>query len=158
MILLLTSICGLGSIVISMISTSPLYKFVFLSIGIFIFITIGIKYLYFLTMETVKNSKQPTNKKSNSSQTVKYQPREINNPDYKELTETLKFSMKNKLLNREQILDFKKQLNGHLGSQVKRYSKFDNDLHEIYSKLKNKSLKSNDYIELLNVLNNYKIN
>lgn len=158
MILLLTSICGLGSIIISMVSKSPLYKFVFLSIGIFIFITIGIKYLYFLTMETVKNSKQPKSKKSNSSQTAKYQPREINNPNYKELTETLKFSMKNKLLNREQILDFKKQLNSHLGSQVKRYSKFDNDLHEIYSKLKNKSLKSNDYIELLNVLNNYKIN
>ncbi|WP_346938146.1 hypothetical protein [uncultured Clostridium sp.] len=109
-------------------------------------------------MQTVKNSTKPKDNKSNSSQPSKHLPREVNNKNYQELVDTLKFFMKNKILNRGQILDFKKQLDNHLGSQVKIYSKFDNDLHEIYSKLKNKSLKPNDYIELLEVLNNYQIN
>lgn len=157
MILLLTTICGLGSIILSFLSDSPLYKFVFLSLGLFIFLTVGVKYLYFLIMETTKNSIKAKDVKSNKSTVSKYQPREVNNKDYQELVDTLKFSMKSKILNREQILDFKKQINNHLGSQVKKYSNFDNDLHEIYSKLKNKSLQSKDYVELLETLNNYKI-
>ena len=99
------------------------------------------------------------NKNKNNKQPVHFKPKVIENKNYEELVTALKFCMKNKILNREQILNFKSEVNNHLGENKNHYTfEFDNDLHEIYCKIKHKSLKSKDYQELLQVLNNYKVN
>lgn len=154
MILLLITIFGLGSILISYIATSTLYKIVFLAIGIFIFGTVGLKYVYFLTMQTLNNSK---NKKNNKKE---YPKKVVSNPKYDELVQCIKYLMRYKLMNREQILDFKSKVCKQLGKCNGHYKdfKWENDLQEIYTKIKNKCLKSEDYQELLSILESYRIN
>lgn len=144
-------------LLISILSTSILYKVVFLSLGIFIAVTLGLNYINNLLRDSINKSKELSNTKTMKGD--KFKSRIVENKDYIELVTILKSFMKNKILSREQILDFKEQVNNHLGESKNHYKfKFDNDLHEIYSKLKNKSLKSSDYAELLQVLNNYKTN
>ena len=151
-------------VLISYLTTSMLYKIVFLSLGIFIAITLGLNYVNNLLRDSINKSKQindmkggSKNKSNNNISQIK--PKVISNEDYDVLVNALKFCMKNKILNREQILNFKAEVNNHLGENKNHYTfKFDNDLHEIYSKIKHKSLKSKDYQELLEVLNNYKVN
>lgn len=150
-------------LLISYLSTSILYKIVFLALGGFIAITIGLNYINNLIQDSIKKSKEL------NSLNIKYRPNErgdnksfkrkvIDNEDYIRLVESLKYSMKNKQLSRQQILDFKNKINSYLGSEKDCYTfKFDNDLHEIYCKIKNKSLTSRDYQELLHVLKSYNI-
>lgn len=160
MILLLITIFGLGSILISYLATSTLYKIVFLAIGIFIFGTVGLKYVYFLTMQTMNNckgKKSSNNKEDNKKQ---YPKKIVNNNDYDELVKCIKYLMSNRLMDREQILDFKSKVCKQLGKCNSHYKdfKWENDLQEIYTKIKNKHLKSEDYQELLSILGNYKAN
>lgn len=152
-------------ILISYLTTSMLYKIVFLGLGLFITITVGLNYINNLLKDSISKSKEinstkgGSNKNKKQNKTFQSTPKTINNKDYEELVIALKFCMKHKLLNRKQILNFKSEVNNHLGDSKKHYTfKFENDLHEIYCKIKNKSLKSKDYQELLQVLESYKTN
>lgn len=149
-------------ILIFYFSTSLLYKIVFLALGLFIATTVGLYYINILLKDNINKSKIIAKTKNINSgcKSAKYPTKIVNNESYNELIETLKFCMKNKLLNREQILDFKTVVTNHLGNHKDNYKgmKFNNDLHYIYTALKNDYLKTNDYKELLIVLENYKIN
>lgn len=149
-------------ILIFYLSSSLLYKIVFLTLGLFIATTVGLYYINILLKDNINKSKIIARTKNDNSdcKSVKHPTKIINNESYNELIETLKFCMKNKLLNREQILDFKTVVVNHLGNHKDSYKgmKFNNDLHYIYTVLKNDYLKTNDYEELLIVLENYKIN
>ncbi|MCD3202834.1 hypothetical protein [Clostridium botulinum] len=65
-------------------------------------------------------------------------------PQYVTTKSNFNYAMKNRLLNREDILQIKSMLNKALfkNRHLKdfRYKKFENDAHEIYSKLKCKYL------------------
>ena len=151
-------------IIISYFSTSLLYKIVFLALGIFIATTLGLAYINILLRDNIDKSKMALKTQNNNSSKQNkpnsHKPKVVNNQDYDELIQLLKYCMKNKLLDRQQILDFKNVLNEHLGSHKESYSNFNfkNDLHEIYVKSKNNVLTSKDYKELKMVLENYKIN
>lgn len=148
-------------ILISFLAKSILYKIVFLGLGMFLASTLGLAHFNILLKESINKSKKTskqTNKTNNTKSKQEHKPKIVKNEDYQILVSTLKECMKNKLLNREQILDFKNVLNEHLGSHKDNYKKFkfENDLHEFYVKLKNDVLTSQDYQEMLLVLNNYK--
>ena len=73
---------------------------------------------------------------------------------HKELVRLLSNSMKNRKLTRHQILEFKRELNGLLGDVISDYSgfRFENDLHEIYTKLKSPLLNDKQYQYLISLL------
>lgn len=74
---------------------------------------------------------------------------------YKQISKTFSNGLKNKLLKREDILNFKDQLNISLKENLKHYDgfSFKNDANEIYVKMKNKHLSQEDYEGLLTYLN-----
>lgn len=152
---------SLGSILMAGLSTSLLSRFFFLAFAALFTLTVGFKYLYNLSLETLKNeqkrqqlSKSNTKYNKNNS---KYTSRVIEDENYKKLISVLKYFMQNKVLSHEQIVDFTEEINERLGESVKYYkqSSFQNNLHEIYSKLKSKQLKSDDYVELTAILKSY---
>ena len=73
---------------------------------------------------------------------------------HKELVRLLSNSMRNRKLTRHQILEFKRELNGLLGDVISDYSgfRFENDLHEIYTKLKSPLLNDKQYQYLISLL------
>ena len=74
---------------------------------------------------------------------------------YPVLKEMIVNASKQRKLSRQEILKFLSELNFRLGEHAFVYSnfKFENDLHEIYVKIKSSRLIDNDYIYLINVLN-----
>lgn len=159
------SIVCISSVILAGLTDSILAKFFFLSFAALFTITVGAKYLYNLSLETLKNEQKRqrlirSNNKSEENNKKKpenkYKSRIIEDENYKKLTQTIKYFSTNKVLDREQILDFKKQVDKKLGDHVKYYKNdWQNDFHELYSKLKSKKLKSEDYSELLKVLKSY---
>ena len=73
---------------------------------------------------------------------------------HKELVRLLSNSMRNRKLTRHQILEFKRELNELLGDVISDYSgfRFENDLHEIYTKLKSPLLNDKQYQYLISFL------
>lgn len=156
---------SLGSLILSNLSTSPLAKFFFMAFAVFVIITVGLKYVYNLSIETLKNEQKrqqiaKSNAKYHKNQPKsqqKYKSRVVEDEHYKDLVQILKYFMQNKVLSHEQIMDFIEEINERLGGHTKYYksNSFENNLHEIYSKLKSKQLKSDDYIELTEILKSY---
>lgn len=156
---------SLGSLILSNLSTSPLAKFFFMAFAVFVIITVGLKYVYNLSVETLKNEQKrqqiaKSNAKYHKNQPKsqqKYKSKVVEDENYKDLVQILKYFMQNKVLSHEQIMDFIEEINERLGEHAKYYksNSFENNLHEIYSKLKSKQLKSDDYIELTEILKSY---
>lgn len=156
---------SLGSVVMAGLSSSILAKFFFLAFAIMFMGMVGLKYMYNLSIETLKNEQKrqqltKNNAKYSKNQpktTKKYETRVIEDENYKQLVQVLKYFMQNKVLSHEQIVSFTDEINERLGDHVKYYKQnsFQNNLHEIYSKLKSKQLKSEDYQELTEVLKSY---
>lgn len=73
---------------------------------------------------------------------------------HKELVRLLSNSMRNRKLTRHQILEFKRELDELLGDVILDYGdfRFENDLHEIYTKLKNPLLDDKKYQYLISFL------
>lgn len=73
---------------------------------------------------------------------------------HKELVRLLSNSMRNRKLTRHQILEFKRELDELLGDVISDYGdfRFENDLHEIYTKLKNPLLDDKKYQYLISFL------
>ena len=64
-------------------------------------------------------------------------------------------SIQNQMLDRNDVLELKNQIDNLLGDHKKVYDgfTFENDLHEIYIKIKSKSLKDSDYRTLIKFVN-----
>lgn len=156
---------SLGSLILSSLTNSPLAKFFFMAFAVFTIITVGLKYAYNLSVETLKNEQKRQQitrnnvkyHKNKPKTEQKYKSRVVEDENYKDLVQVLKYFMQNKVLSHEQIMDFIEEINERLGEHVKYYksNSFENNLHEIYSKLKSKQLKTDDYVELTEVLKSY---
>lgn len=89
---------------------------------------------------------------------IKYKPSESPNTQldiYKQVSRAFNYSIRQKLLKRNDIIRFKQEINKLLNVNINHYQgfKFQNDAHEIYVKLKNRHLDETDYECLLNFLN-----
>lgn len=89
---------------------------------------------------------------------IKYKPSESPNTQlniYKQVSKAFNYSIRQKLLKRNDIIRFKQEINKFLNTNISHYQgfKFQNDAHEIYVKLKNRHLNESDYEYLLNILN-----
>ena len=95
------------------------------------------------------------NYKNNIKPTKEYKHKKVDNNNYTQLRNLIAISCKQKQLSRQSILSFVEELNKILGNNVNHYSKmtFENDLHEIYVKLKSSHLQDKDYIYLKEYLN-----
>lgn len=75
---------------------------------------------------------------------------------YPRLRDTISSCSKNKLFTRQDILKLKSEIDYCLGTRKYIYDNnfiFENDLHEIYIKIKSSALKDNNYEHLLQVVN-----
>lgn len=140
-------------------SETLILRYMFIFVSIFTILTVGIQYNYNMFLQIAKMEKEGMSKNQykksgvktkSSSNTRQYEPKTITNKEYDELIKKLKYCMKNKLLTREDVLSFKKEIVDLLNTYNKDYSKFkfENDMHEIYVKLKNKHLNSENYVNL----------
>lgn len=95
------------------------------------------------------------NYKNNIKPTKEYKHKKVDNNNYTQLRNLITISCKQKQIGRQSILSFVEELNKILGDNVNHYSKmtFENDLHEIYVKLKSSHLQDKDYIYLKEYLN-----
>ena len=95
------------------------------------------------------------NYKNNIKPTKEYKHKKVDNNNYTQLRNLITISCKQKQISRQSILSFVEELNKILGDNVNHYSKmtFENDLHEIYVKLKSSHLQDKDYIYLKEYLN-----
>lgn len=95
---------------------------------------------------------QNKNYKIESKDSIKtqYKTKTNTNPNYIEVRNRLIDSVKNGVLNRDNILKFKLELDNKLDINRYAYSNFnfENDMHEIYIKLKSSKLKDEDYLYL----------
>lgn len=140
---------------------TPIEK-LFMMIFIFLF---GIPILSIVTSYNLNKIKSTSNRKKNELNYIKsngntsdkpskskktYKHKECDSEEYKLLRDYIIACSKNKLMNRECILSFKNELDYRLGSHRYSYKDFDfdNDLHEIYIKIKNNCLDNEDYIYL----------
>lgn len=73
--------------------------------------------------------------------------REVRDPEYLKLRSIIITSSKNRLFSRDDILYLKSEIDYRLGVHKYEYDgfTFQNDFHEIYSKLKSSKLKTDDY-------------
>lgn len=80
-------------------------------------------------------------------------------PIYVETTNCFRIALQNKMLTRKEILEFKSMLNKALVGELKKYGKckFENDAHEIYTKLKSHHIQEKDMIALRDYVMPYAI-
>lgn len=69
-------------------------------------------------------------------------------PIYIIVKNNFRYCMQNKLLTRQQILNFKYQLNKYVKKKKYTGVKFKNDCHEVYSKLKDTSISKKQMFKL----------
>lgn len=87
----------------------------------------------------------------------KRKPKVITTEGYQELKNVIIATSKNKLLNRETILEFKAELRNKLGVHYECYKNmtFENDLHEIYTLIKSSKFITEDYNEMIEWISNH---
>lgn len=102
------------------------------------------------TIEPIKNNR---NTKNNGIK-APYQAKTNNNPMYLEVRDRFKSLVQNGDFKRQQILQFKSELDHTLGTHKYTYDtfSFENDMHEIYIKLKSSKLTTEDYVYLKGVI------
>lgn len=106
--------------------------------------------------KTKATTKNTDNKKATSTNTVKSKGTKVNlSPFYPQLRTVLTTCSKERLLTREDVLNFKVAVDDRLGTHRYVYEKFDfkNDMHEIYTKIKSSKLKDEDFQYLINIIN-----
>ena len=106
--------------------------------------------------KTKATTKNTDNKKATSTNTVKSKGTKVNlSPFYPQLRTVLTTCSKERLLTREDVLNFKVAVDDRLGAHRYVYEKFDfkNDMHEIYTKIKSSKLKDEDFQYLINIIN-----
>lgn len=101
-------------------------------------------------IEPIKNK----NNTKNNSIKAPYKAKTNNNPIYIDVRDRFKDLVKNGDLGRQQILQFKSELDHTLGTHKYTYDtfSFENDMHEIYIKLKSSKLTTEDYVYLKGVV------
>ncbi|MBY6758617.1 hypothetical protein HYH82_15095 [Clostridium botulinum] len=80
-------------------------------------------------------------------------------PLYLETRNCFRIALQNKMITRKEILGFKSMLNKALVGELKKYGKckFENDAHEIYTKLKSHHICEKDMIALKDYITPYTV-
>jgi hypothetical protein len=75
-------------------------------------------------------------------------------PYYENGRAKFNYLIKNRMINRNEIILLKQMIDRAIGSYISYYKKykFDNDVNEIYVKMKNKFIDKHDWIEIINYL------
>lgn len=143
------------------------YKLVYSFICIFILAPILLVYLKnvmneYTRQEKINQAKAKKNSKGNTNnqnantnkQVTKFIPKVIENESYELLRNCFHDMIQGKQLSNSQILTFLDVINSNLGNHLGNYRnfKFENQAHEIYTKLKSSKFKDNDYRVLYNEL------
>ncbi|WP_195618914.1 hypothetical protein [Clostridium paraputrificum] len=102
-----------------------------------------------LKSDYYKKENKADNKPKEESNT-KRKPKIVTTKGYEELRNVLTACSKNKLLERQTILEFKTILRNKLGTHYECYSnmKFNNDMHFIYTLIKSSKFTTEDYNEM----------
>lgn len=144
----------LGSItlvmyVVYLFTTEPFTKLLMVFTFFSFIVPISLKSLVFLASVEQCSSRRNKYKQKNANARV------VNTPYYSECRDKIKYLMQEQKLDREELLLFKQELNKMLGQSKEVYKKikYENDMHEIYIKLKSKRLTSEKYITLIDYLN-----
>lgn len=114
-------------------------------------------YLYLRLMEWNKKQIRQQRAAFKKSDNIKLQALydEERKPYYKQAYNLFHDMLKNKALSRGNILTIKKMLNSDLGNYTKEYNQYwKNDAEEIYKKMKSIHIDKNDWIEIINYLQN----
>lgn len=78
-------------------------------------------------------------------------------PLYLCVHQTFNYCIKNKLMKRDDILYMKEMLNGYVDKSCYKNIKFQNDVHEIYKKLKSHDINPKQMQKLLDFVNQFVI-
>lgn len=79
-------------------------------------------------------------------------------PIYSEVQQRLTYCLKNKLINRDELMTFKYMLNKYIrNSYAYKDKKWKNDAHEIFTKLKSHYIKTKEMKRLLKYVNQFYI-
>lgn len=112
---------------------------------------IGMAFTYKIPKSKGSNTKKEA-KPSTKPQTTtsKYRTKVINNPNYLALRETIRCSIKSRQLDRLGVMKLKAEVDYRLGDHIVNYSSFsfENDMQEIYTKIKSSALSDEDYLYL----------
>lgn len=110
-------------------------------------------FVWFLFCTIVK----PKRKKQITADLIFYNKKTY--PIYLEVRNCFRIALRNKILTRTDILEFKELLNKSLEGNLKQYQsyKFKNDAHEIYTKLKSHHITENDMTALKDYIEPYAI-
>lgn len=102
------------------------------------------------------NQRASNNFKKETTYKKDYKPKVIESENYTNLRNVLIASSKNQLLTREDILCIKSEINTLLGSHQFIYSdfKFNNDMQEIYTKIRSSKMNDEMWLHLLEKVNN----
>lgn len=103
-----------------------------------------------LYKSNVKSEERKNSSKTSEVKKTKTKPKVVTTEGYEELRNVLTASSKNKLLERETILEFKSILRTKLGTHYECYTnmKFNNDMHFIYTLIKSSKFTTEDYKEM----------
>lgn len=107
--------------------------------------------LRMLIMNFLKKKAKPA--KRSYVETILY-PKEVY-PLYLLVQKNFNYCMKNKLLKREDILEFKEILDSYINTKRYKREKFKNDAHEIYRKLKSTDITKSQMLKLDDYLNQF---
>lgn len=69
-------------------------------------------------------------------------------PIYIEVQKEFNYLVKNKIIKRSSILEFKRLINSYINTQYYKDYKFKNDIHEIYKKLKDTTFSKKQMLSL----------
>ncbi|MFL0198155.1 hypothetical protein ACJDU8_21685 [Clostridium sp. WILCCON 0269] len=93
-------------------------------------------------------------KKKLSIEEISYEQKTY--PIYLCVRQAFNYCIKNRLMRRTDILEFKSMLNSYIrNSYIYQHKKYSNDVHEIYSKLKNYYIKPKEMHKLLKFVNSF---
>lgn len=105
-----------------------------------------------LKKDLYKDNVKPEEKSSSSNKVnkTKREPKVVTTEGFQELWNVINASSKNKLLDRQTILEFKAILRSKLGTHYECYAnnKFENDMHFIYTLIKSSKFTTEDYNEM----------
>lgn len=145
-------------------STDSLFTKLFLLIVLITFVLpISFEHLKLSLGFNSKNKKETINNinmafnSSHCKKTIvpKYKTKVIDNENYKLLRNTITTCIQNRVFNRKDVVILKNEINHLLGSNTDHYNSmnFQNDLHEIYTKIKSSHFSDDQYLHLLRFIN-----
>ena len=158
---IITLILGTSSILLAIwfnSTDSIQIRFWILVITLTSIIPVAVKYILFNVSK--RNTKEFKESKTNNKKLKDYhtnynkvkETKGNYNSSYEILRDSIKVLVQNSEINRRNLLIFKKELCNRVNKEYYKNYKFENDMHEIYVKLKDENLTKEDYDNMMQLL------